>query len=67
MNQNLLDIVTLVANDKQAEASAILTDELSSRVFDAIQNRKTEIGQHLFAPIADSIAEETATKVAKKD
>jgi hypothetical protein len=52
------DIITLVACDQRAEANPILNDLLGSRVLDSLQGQKELLAKNLFAPSADTLAEE---------
>jgi hypothetical protein len=52
------DMITMVANDQQGEASVLVNDLLGARVSDALQTHKQSIAQTLFAPSADALAEE---------
>lgn len=47
------DAVTLVANDRLADATSVLQDLLSNRVLSALEDRKHMIAQNLFVPQVD--------------
>lgn len=52
------DMITLVANQQQGEATVIVNDLLSNRVLGALQTQKQEIAKNLFAPGGSPLSEE---------
>ena len=52
------ELIDLIAQGKNAEASDVLNSEMLSRSHQAIENIKPEIAQGYFAPVIGELGEE---------
>lgn len=52
------NFISLVAQDRGAEARQVLQDDLSARVLDHLENRKHELAKGLFSGSTEQVTEE---------
>tara|TARA_R110002050_G_scaffold2527_5_gene14589 strand:- start:4834 stop:5061 length:228 start_codon:yes stop_codon:yes gene_type:complete len=57
------ELIDLIVQGKNAEASDVLNTELMSRSYSAIEDIKSDVATNYFAPVVDMAADGTVTSV----